>query len=92
MLRNHKAVFETVKKSKRPVVVTSQNQPQIALISLDVLETIQLKADHSAKALMDIAEAAEQLEVEGPHDLAEKHNEYTWDFAHQFTALCLHCL
>lgn len=36
--RRYKKVFETVKKTRRPVVVMANNTPQAAIISLEMLE------------------------------------------------------
>lgn len=36
--RGYKKVFEKVKKTKKPVVVMSNNKPQAAIVSLDMLE------------------------------------------------------
>ena len=43
------------------------------------LKVVRPKKSQSAKALLDMAKKAEKLNVSGPTDLAEKHNEYTWD-------------
>lgn len=36
--RGYKKVFDTVKKTKKPVVVMANNSPQAAIISLEMLE------------------------------------------------------
>ncbi|GEM_PF-515278 len=36
--RNYRKVIEKVKKTNKPVVVISRNQPEVAIVSLDVLE------------------------------------------------------
>ncbi|OGG02032.1 hypothetical protein A2W14_06350 [Candidatus Gottesmanbacteria bacterium RBG_16_37_8] len=44
--RGYKKVFEKVRKTKRPVVVMSNNKPQAAIISLDMLDEYkQIKED-----------------------------------------------
>jgi len=79
MLRNYKQVFEEIKKTKHPAVITSQKKPQVAIISLDDLEQLKtLKNKQSTKALFSLA----GIIPKGsglPADLSEKHNEYTWD-------------
>ena len=79
ILRNYKEVFDKVKKTKRPAVVVSQKEPQVAIVSLDDLEKLkQLKNIQSTKTLLDIA----GIIPKGsglPADLSKKHNEYTWD-------------
>lgn len=79
ILRNYKEIFEEVKISKQPVIVISQKEPQVAIVSLDDLEKLkQLKYRQSTKALLNLA----GIIPKGsglPANLSEKHNEYTWD-------------
>ena len=79
ILRNYKKVFKEVKNSRRPAVVISQKEPQVAIVSLDDLKELQhLKYKKSTKALFDLA----GIIPKGsglPSDLSEKHDEYTWD-------------
>ena len=42
--REYKKVFEDANKSKEPIVVMSNNKPLGAIISLDLLEKLQLEA------------------------------------------------
>ena len=79
ILRNYKKVFGDVKNTKRPAVVVSKKEPQVAIVALDDLEKLkQLKNRQSTKALLDLA----GIIPKGsglPSDLSKKHNEYTWD-------------
>ena len=79
ILRNYKKVFDKVKRTKKPAVVVSQKEPQVAIVSLDDLEKLkQLKNKQSTKTLLDMA----GIIPKGsglPADLSKKHNEYTWD-------------
>ena len=79
ILRNYKEIFEAVKISKQPVMVVSQKEPQVAIVSLDDLESLkQLKYRQSTKALFNMA----GIIPKGsglPSNLSEKHNEYAWD-------------
>lgn len=79
ILRNYKEVFDKVKKTKRPAVVMSQKEPQVAIVAIEDLEKLkQLKNKQSTKALLDLA----GIIPKGsglPSDLSQKHNEYTWD-------------
>lgn len=44
--RGYKKVFDRVKKTKRPVVVMANNQPQAAIVSMQMLEKLnQLEQD-----------------------------------------------
>jgi len=52
--RGYKKVFDSVKKTKRPVVVMANNTPQAAIISLEMLEEYnRLQAEQNAFALID---------------------------------------
>ena len=42
--REYKKVLEKANKSKKPIVVMSNNKPQGAIIGLDLLEKLQLDA------------------------------------------------
>ena len=43
ILRNWRAVFAKTKKAKEPLIILSNNEPQAALISLDLLEEFRLE-------------------------------------------------
>ncbi|OGE71475.1 hypothetical protein A3H40_03030 [Candidatus Daviesbacteria bacterium RIFCSPLOWO2_02_FULL_38_15] len=72
-------VFDKVKRTKQPVVVMSQKEPQVAIVPMEDLEKLrQLKDKQSTKALLDLA----GIIPKGsglPAGLSKKHNEYTWD-------------
>jgi PHD/YefM family antitoxin component YafN of YafNO toxin-antitoxin module len=52
--RGYKKVFDTVKKTKRPIVVMANNTPQAAIISLEMLEEYNsLQAEQNAFTLID---------------------------------------
>ena len=42
--REYKKVLEKANKSKKPIIVMSNNEPQGAIIGLDLLEKLQLEA------------------------------------------------
>lgn len=79
ILRNYRQVFDKVKKTKQPVVVMSQKEPQVAIVSMDDLRRLEiLKNKQSTKVLLDLA----GIIPKGsglPADLSGKHDEYTWD-------------
>lgn len=84
MLRKHKAVFERVKTTRQPAIVLSEDVPQVAIVSLDDLETLkQLRLTHSARALQDTAQrvrkAIQDEHERLPHDLATRHDIYAWE-------------
>jgi prevent-host-death family protein len=81
ILRDYKGVFNNVRKTKHPAIVTTHKEPQVAIISLDDLEKLQkLKNKDSAKNLLDFAERARKLLADEklPKDLASNHDNYLW--------------
>ncbi len=78
--RNYKGVAREVNRTDKPLVVMSKNEPQFAIISLRALERIEKATTrNAAQKLLKLAEWAEKQQFNLPHDLSEKHNEYTWD-------------
>lgn len=56
--RGYKKVFDSVKKTKRPVVVMANNTPQAAIISLEMLEDYnKLRSDQELFAIIDEIQA-----------------------------------
>lgn len=41
--RNYRAVFDRVKKSKRPLIVLRRNSPDIVLVDIDWLKEIEVR-------------------------------------------------
>lgn len=79
IVRNYKTIFETVKKTKKPAVVISKKQAQVAIIPMEDLAKLQqIKNKQSTKALFDLAGTIPKGSGL-PADLSEKHDEYTWD-------------
>ena len=82
--RSPKRVFEEVKKTKQPRQVVSQKEPQAVIVSLETFKEFEelkskQKQQGSAMALLKIAELAEQLKAQGPKDLSNNLDKYTWD-------------
>lgn len=79
MLRNYKNIFQQVKQTRKPTVIVSQKQPQVAIVNLSDLKVLQdIQYRNSTKALLDLA----GLIPTGsglPTDLSQKHSEYAWD-------------
>lgn len=79
VVRNYKAVFARVRKTRQPAIVLSQKQPQVAIISMDDLYALQEhKSCQSARALLNLA----GIIPEGsglPADLSKNHSHYAWD-------------
>lgn len=75
--RNYKKVVEQVNDTKTPTIVISNNQPQFAIVSLDMLKTMQTNIG-GAQGLLALAKWAEQKHIKGPKDLSENHDKYIW--------------
>lgn len=41
ILRNWRSVFNKVKETNKPIIILSNNEPQAALISLELLKKLQ---------------------------------------------------
>jgi PHD/YefM family antitoxin component YafN of YafNO toxin-antitoxin module len=81
ILRDYKSVFNDVRNTRRPAIVTAHKEPQVAIVSLDDLEELQrLKNKDSAKNLLDFSERARKLFTDEklPKDLATNHDNYLW--------------
>lgn len=81
ILRDYKRVFNDVRKTKRPAIVTTHKEPQVAIVSLEDLQRLQrLQNKDSSKNLLDFTERARKLlkNEKLPEDLASKHDEYLW--------------
>ena len=68
----YKSIIETVKTKKRAVVLTTNNKPQAALVSLEDLEKLQqAKAQQGAAEMLEFVEEHEE-ELKGlPANLRE---------------------
>ena len=80
--RNYKKVVSQVEETNKPTVVISNNQPQFAIVSIDMLKTIPSDSGNSintAKALLALGQWAEKNHIKGPADLSTDHNKYIYD-------------
>ena len=68
--RGYKKVLEDANKSKEPIVVMANNKPLGAIISLDLLEKLQLEA--VLKEALKEYKAGKTVSIETEEDL-EKH-------------------
>lgn len=75
--RNYKKVVEQVEETQTPTVVISNNQPQFAIVSIEMLKKMQPKYG-SAQGLLDLAEWAEKQDFDLPKDLSKNHDKYIW--------------
>ena len=74
--KSYKSIIENVKTEKWAVVLTTNNQPQAAIVSLEDLEKLQqIKATQAALDMLKLAtESKEQLK-NLPADLRQQANE-----------------
>jgi PHD/YefM family antitoxin component YafN of YafNO toxin-antitoxin module len=80
MARNYKSIIAKVKQTKEPVILSTQDQAEAAIISLEDLEKLkQLKSQQSAQALQKIGDLAQTIKGEAPRDLSQNLDAYTWD-------------
>lgn len=75
--RNYKKVVKKVNETNTPTIVISNNQPQFAIVSLDMLKTMQTNLK-GAQGLLALAKWAEKEHIKGPKDLSENHDKYIW--------------
>jgi prevent-host-death family protein len=82
-VNNHyKKVFDMVRDTKRPAIVTVHKHPQIAIITMeDYAELENIKQQQSTQTLLDLAQQVRQLLKQEtlPKDLAEQHDTYLWE-------------
>lgn len=74
--KSYKSIIETVKIRKQPVVLTTNNQPQAALVSLEDLEKLKLaKTNQSAMDLLKLAMDSREELKSLPGNLREQSNK-----------------
>lgn len=81
-MRNYKRVIDQVKATREPAVVVNQQQPQVAIISLDDFYALNdLRHRDSARILLETAlRVRAALKDESlPVDLSTRHDAYLWD-------------
>ena len=76
--RNYKKVVEQVNKTNTPTIIISNNQPQFAIINLDMLKKLQITLK-GAQGLLALARWAEKEHIKGPKDLSTNHDKYIWN-------------
>jgi len=78
--RNYKQVADDVKKTNKPLVVISNNQPQFAIVSMGMLQDLQkINTANSAQGLLNLATWAEKVHTKGSKDLSQNLDHYIWD-------------
>lgn len=74
--KSYKAIIEAVKTNKQPMVLTSKNKPQVAIVSLQDLERIQKsKAVAASLEILKLAEESREELKNLPADLRLKADE-----------------
>lgn len=80
--KQYKTVVERVKQTKQPALLTSKNEPQAVLISLEDFAKLQdLRRRNSAKNLLAWAKDVQELlkDEHLPSDLSARHDYYLWE-------------
>ncbi len=73
--KSYKSIIEDVKNKKRAVVLTTNNKPQAALVSLEDLEELKLaKARQAGLAMLRLADDNLEELKNLPSDLRDKAN------------------
>ncbi len=76
----YKAVIEQVKLDKQPVILTTNEQPQAVIISLEDLDRLNtIKATQTAIDILDLADAHKKELRNLPPDLRAKADSILYD-------------
>lgn len=81
LLRDYKQVVADVKRTKKPAIVTSNKEEQIAIIPVEDLKDLEMgKAQKSGQALLNLSKLFDALPKKSniPTDLAINHDYYAW--------------
>lgn len=74
--KSYKSIIEGVKAKKQPVVLTTNQKPQVAIVSLEDLERLKaVKAKQSALDMLNLAAESKKEFKSLPADLREKANK-----------------
>jgi len=74
--KSYKSIIEGVKTKKNAVVLTTNNQPQAAIVSLEDLEKIQqTKATQASLDMLKLATESKEELKDLPADLRQRANE-----------------
>lgn len=79
--KSYKSIIEAVKLKKGPVILTTNNKHQAAIVSMEDLKKLEeLKSKNSGKALFEIVKKAHQIltNEELPKDLSKNHDKYLY--------------
>ena len=78
--REYKKVFQRIKATKRPVIVTANKHPQVAIVHLDEFPGIS-SGNNSTEKLLEWSQEIRKLlnDANLPSDLSEKHDYYLWE-------------
>lgn len=74
--KSYKSIIEEIKTKKKPVVLTTNNQPQAAIISLEDLEKLQqAKAQQGTLGMLKLAMESKKELKDLPADLRQRADE-----------------
>ena len=79
--REYRRVFDEVKSKKQPTIITTNNRPDVAIVSLDMLEKMVTQAEQNRRAQFDSQDLSVQLSnvAELNDSLDELAAEFTGD-------------
>ena len=78
--KSYKSIIDEVKAKKRPVVLTTNDKPQSAIVSLEDLEQLkQAKANQAALEMLTLAQEMREELKSLPADLRDKANEILYN-------------
>lgn len=78
--RNYRKLSEALKKTNKPFIVMSKNEPQFVLVSLKAFEHYQeATIKNSAQKLLQLAVWGEKQQFNLPEDLGTNHDKYAWE-------------
>lgn len=74
--KSYKSIIEDVRRKKRAVILTTNNEPQVAIVSLEDLERIQqAKVMQASLDMLKLATESREELKNLPSDLRERANE-----------------
>lgn len=77
VLRNHQAVFEKVRRTKKPAIVFNRTKPEVAIIDLETLALIrEIKKRKENSAILNLIGIIPKGTL--PKDTAQNHTDYAW--------------
>lgn len=81
--KSYKAIIEDVRTKKRAIILTTNNKPQAAIVSLEDLDRLQqAKAMQASLDMLKLANESRKELKSLPADLRERANEILYKINH----------